>query len=353
MSSFETSYLAFHHSRTPVAFHQKANLGCEASRLTALTMERLQFDETGIDRSAVSVRSLIKRYEDVTAVNEISFQIPKGEIFAFLGPNGAGKTTTVEILECLRKPTAGDAWVLGRSVAKQQKDIRKIIGVLPQEFNTYDRLTVKENIEYFGKMYGHALDAKELIRIVGLEDKTNALYMHLSGGQKQKLGVAVALVNDPEMVFLDEPSSGLDPKARRDIWEAIKSLRDKGKTVFLTTHYMEEAEILADRVGVINKGKIVAMGSPDELIRKHGAATRLVVKSPTGNAKDILCKRSDCSMRSSNGDIEISLGSKSLLPDIIMDLERNHIGYAELLMKRSSLEDVFLNLTGEELGRPD
>ena len=350
---FETIYRPFSTGGTSEASHRNTNLGILASRMIELTMDTRSFDDAETDSSAVSVRSLVKRYGQILAVNDISFQIPKGEIFAFLGPNGAGKTTTVEILECLRKPTEGDAWVLGHNVAKEQKHIRRIIGVLPQEFNTYDRLTVKENIEYFGRMYGRALDSKDLIRIVGLEDKTNSLFMHLSGGQKQKLGVAIALVNDPDMVFLDEPSSGLDPKARRDIWEAIKALRDKGKTVFLTTHYMEEAEVLADRVGVINKGRIVAMGSPDELIRKYGAATRLVIKSPTGNAKDVLCKRSDCAVRSSNGDIEISLGSKSLLPEIIMDLEKNHVGYAELLLKRASLEDVFLNLTGEELGRSD
>jgi ABC-2 type transport system ATP-binding protein len=316
-------------------------------------MTKPLFDDSRIDKSAVSVRSLVKKYEDVTAVNDVTFQIPTGEIFAFLGPNGAGKTTTVEILECLRRPTSGDAWVLGQSVSKHQKEIRKIIGVLPQEFNTYDRLTVKENIEYFGKMYGRALDADDLIRTVGLEDKRNALFMHLSGGQKQKLGVAIALVNDPDMIFLDEPSSGLDPKARRDIWEAIKALRSKGKTVFLTTHYMEEAEVLADRVGIINKGKIVAMGSPDELIRTYGVASRLVIKSPTGNAKEILCAQKDCAVRGSNGDIEISLASKSQLPQIIMELDKNQIGYAEMILKRSSLEDVFLNLTGEELGRSE
>lgn len=302
---------------------------------------------------AISVRSLVKKYPDVLAVDGISFDVPKGQIFAFLGPNGAGKTTTVEILECLRKPTKGEAMVLGHDVRSEERAIRKLIGVLPQEFNTYDRLTVKENIQYFGRLYGRSVDADSLIKIVGLEDKRNSLFMTLSGGQKQKLGVAIALVNDPELVFLDEPSSGLDPKARRDIWEAIKSLRDRGKTVFLTTHYMEEAEVLADHVGVINKGKIVAMGSPDELIRQHGAATRLVVKSPSPNAKDILCKIKECTVRGQNGDLEISLGSKSLLPDLIMIIEKNNIGYAELLLKRSSLEDVFLNLTGEELGRAD
>ncbi len=302
---------------------------------------------------AVVVKSLVKEYPDVVAVNGISFTVPRGKVFAFLGPNGAGKTTTVEILECLRKPTKGEASVLGYDVRKDERRIRKVIGVLPQQFNTYERLTVKENIQYFGRMYDRALDADDLIALVGLEDKTNSLYMNLSGGQKQKLGVATALVNDPELVFLDEPTSGLDPKARRDLWQAIESLKKRGKTVFLTTHYMEEAEVLADAVGVINKGKIVAMGSPDELITRYGVASRLVVKSPSTNARQILCKFSDCTVRESNGDIEVSLSSKSVLPDIISLMDKNDITYTELLLKRSTLEDVFLNLTGEQLGRAE
>lgn len=301
--------------------------------------------------AAIRVESLVKRYDDVLAVNGISFEVTKGQVFAFLGPNGAGKTTTVEILECLRRPTSGSAWVLGHDVLREQKMIRQRVGVLPQEFNTYERLTVSENIRYFGKMYGMDVDPTELIRIVGLEDKKDSQFMTLSGGQKQKLGVAIAMVNDPELIFLDEPSSGLDPKARRDIWQAIMSLRDEGKTVFLTTHYMEEAEMLADMVGVINKGQIVAMGSPDELIRKHGAASRLVVKSPSPNAKDALCDLRECTVRGQGGDIEISLSRKDLLPELIIQLDQKKVTYAELLLKRSSLEDVFLNLTGEELRR--
>ncbi len=300
---------------------------------------------------AVRVDGLVKRYGDLVAVDGITFEVPKGEVFAFLGPNGAGKTTTVEILECLRRPTDGQASVLGLDVRKEAKAIRKLVGVLPQEFNTYERLTVKENIEYFGSMYSKALDADELISIVGLEDKRDALFMNLSGGQKQKLGVAVALVNDPEVVFLDEPSSGLDPKARRDIWEAIRALKGRGRTVFLTTHYMEEAEVLADRVGIISKGRIVDMGTPDELIRRHGAATRLMIKSPGPGAKELLCAQPGCSVRESNGDIEVTLGSKSALPDLISRMERAGVQYGELSLKRATLEDVFLNLTGEELGR--
>ncbi len=304
--------------------------------------------------SAISVRSLVKRYPEVLAVAGISFQVPKGRIFAFLGPNGAGKTTTVEILECLRQPTEGEARVLGLDVKREKRQIRKIIGVLPQEFNTYDRLTVKENIEYFASMYSHSLDPDELIKVVDLEDKKDSLFLHLSGGQKQKLGVAIALVNDPEVVFLDEPTSGLDPKARRDIWTAIRGLRSRGRTVFLTTHYMEEAEVLADEVGVINKGRIVAMGSPDELIRAHGAASRLVIKSPSADAKEKLCQLRACSFKGvDGGDIEISLASKSMLSEVVKEMERLGVTYSELLLKRSSLEDVFLNLTGEELGRSE
>ena len=308
-------------------------------------------DEKDTDGTAVRVDGLVKRYGDLTAVDGISFGVDKGEVFAFLGPNGAGKTTTVEILECLRKPTAGDAEVLGLDVRKDAKEIRRRVGVLPQEFNTYERLTVKENIEYFGSMYSHRLDADELIRTVGLEDKRDDLFMNLSGGQKQKLGVAIALVNDPELVFLDEPSSGLDPKARRDIWEAIRALKGRGRTVFLTTHYMEEAEVLADRVGIISKGSIVDMGTPDELIRRHGAATRLIIKSPGPNAKEVLCSMPGCTVRESNGDIEVSLGSKGALPELISRIEREGVQYGELALKRATLEDVFLNLTGEELGR--
>ncbi len=304
-----------------------------------------------MDDVSIRVESLVKRYDDLLAVDGISFTVPKGRIFAFLGPNGAGKTTTVEILECLRRPTSGSAWVLGHDVLREQKAIRKRIGVLPQEFNTYERLTVSENIHYFGKMYGMDVDPAELIRIVGLEDKKNAQFMTLSGGQKQKLGVAIAMVNDPELIFLDEPSSGLDPKARRDIWQAITSLRDEGKTIFLTTHYMEEAEMLADMVAVINKGNIVATGSPDELIRKHGAATRLVIKSPSSNARDALCDLRECTVRGQDGDIEISISRKDMLPEVIKHLDKKDVSYAELLLKRSSLEDVFLNLTGEELRR--
>ena len=222
------------------------------------------------NQTAIEVNSLVKKYCNLTAVDSISFNVKKGEIFAFLGPNGAGKTTTVEILECIRKPTSGKAVVLGFDILKDEEEIKKRIGVLPQDFNTFARLTVKENIEYFAGMFGSSVDADSLIKLVDLEDKRNEQYRKLSGGLKQRLGVAIALVNDPEILFLDEPTAGLDPKARHEVWDAILGLKQKGKTIFLTTHYMEEAEILADTVTIIHKGKIVADGTPQGLIERHG-----------------------------------------------------------------------------------
>ena len=228
----------------------------------------------------VEVNNLSKKYGDKVAVNGISFRLSKGEVFAFLGPNGAGKTTTVEILECLRAPSGGQAKVLDYDVSKRsdQAEIRKRIGVLPQDFNAIDRLTVRENIDYFGSMYDHHLDPDQLIELVDLKDKRDSQFKTLSGGLKQRVGLAVALVNDPSVVFLDEPTTGLDPRARRDVWSIIEQLKHQGKTVFLTTHYMEEAEYLADTVSIIDHGQIVASGTPGELIDSYGGKKTLVIR---------------------------------------------------------------------------
>src|SRR2546429_6168398 len=228
----------------------------------------------------VQVENLSKKYGDNVAVNSISFTLRKGEVFAFLGPNGAGKTTTVEILECLRNPTGGRALVLGYDVSKRsdQAEIRKRIGVLPQDFNAIDRLTVRENIDYFGAMFKQQLDADKLIELVDLKDKRDDQFKTLSGGLKQRVGLAVALVNDPAVVFLDEPTTGLDPRARRGVWVVIERLKKQGKTVFLTTHYMDEAEFLADAVSIIDHGQIIASGTPDHLIDSYGGKKTLVIR---------------------------------------------------------------------------
>ncbi|MGC9308858.1 MAG: ABC transporter ATP-binding protein, partial [Thermoplasmatota archaeon] len=218
---------------------------------------------------AIEVEGLTKTYGDVTAVDDISFTVEEGAVFAFLGPNGAGKTTTVEIIEMIRTADAGTIRVLGSDITRQPAAIKENIGVLPQEFQSFERLTVRETITYFAKLYRRHADIDRIIDLMDLRDKEHDLYRNLSGGLKQRVGVGIALVNDPDIVFLDEPTTGLDPKARRDVWNAIAGLREEGKTVFLTTHYMEEAEYLADHIAIIHQGRIVAEGSLDDLIQQY------------------------------------------------------------------------------------
>jgi ABC-2 type transport system ATP-binding protein len=299
---------------------------------------------------AIKVEFLVKEYGDLTAVDSISFTINKGEVFSLLGPNGAGKTTTVEILECLRKPTNGRAYVLGFDISKDQDEIKKRIGVLPQEFNTFDSLTVRENLQYFAGMFGSSVDVDSLIKLVDLEDKRNEQYKKLSGGLKQRLGVSMALVNDPEIVFLDEPTAGLDPKARHEVWNVIRGLKKQGKTVFLTTHYMEEAEALSDTVTIIHKGKIVATGTPEELITRHGQRNLLILKNTDKAAVPLIETLGlDASYDKDTGDIKVTLNHSVAMSEVIRALTIKQITFGELQLRRSSLEDVFLNLTGERL----
>ena len=218
---------------------------------------------TEVTEYVIEVDKLTKRYGDLLAVNDISFTVNKGEVFALLGPNGAGKTTTVEIMDTIRTPTSGKVTLLGMDVTKNKHDIVHRIGVLPQGFSSFDRITVRETLQYYSRLFsGMKSDVDGLIELVNLKDKAKEQYKNLSGGLRQRLGIAIALVNNPEVVFLDEPTTGLDPRARREVWEVLQGLKKKGKTVILTTHYMEEAELLADTVAIISKGEIIAMGPP-------------------------------------------------------------------------------------------
>lgn len=304
--------------------------------------------------SAIQVEGLTKRYGDLVAVNGISFSVNRGEIFAFLGPNGAGKTTTVEMLECLRKPTSGKAFVLGLDIAKDQMAIKRKAGVLPQDFYTYERLTVRETIQYYAGMFNSRPDVEGLIKLVDLEDKKNVLFKHLSGGLKQRLGIAVALVNDPEVIFLDEPSAGLDPKARHGVWHLIEGLQKQGKTVFLTTHYMEEAEILASRVGIIHSGNIVALDTPQRLISEHGKRNMLILKETSPKAVPNIEKLGiKANYDESTGDVTVHMNHSVTVSEVLHSLSNSDIPFGELQLRRSSLEDVFLNLTGETLGEEE
>ena len=298
----------------------------------------------------VQVDNLSKKYKDTLAVNGISFALSKGEVFAFLGPNGAGKTTTVEILECLRAPTGGKAKVLDYDVSKRsdQGEIRKRIGVLPQDFNAIDRLTVRENIDYFGAMFDHQLDADQLIELVDLKDKRDAQFKTLSGGLKQRVGLAVALVNDPVLVFLDEPTTGLDPRARRDVWYVIERLKKQGKTVFLTTHYMDEAEYLADTVSIIDHGQIIASGTPDQLIDTHGGKKTLIIRDAGQEGLKQLPPGLPKAELRNAGDIAIPLNNGELT-NILISLGQTPLHDKEIEVRRPTLDDVFLNLTGRRV----
>ncbi|TMI54985.1 ABC transporter ATP-binding protein [Candidatus Bathyarchaeota archaeon] len=298
----------------------------------------------------VQVNNLSKKYGNTVAVNGISFGLSKGEVFAFLGPNGAGKTTTVEILECLRAPTGGEAKVLDYDVSKRsdQSEIRKRIGVLPQDFNAIDRLTVRENIDYFGAMYDHQLDADKLIELVDLKEKRDEQFKTLSGGLKQRVGLAVALVNDPALVFLDEPTTGLDPRARRDVWYVIERLKKQGKTVFLTTHYMDEAEYLADTVSIIDHGQIIASGTPNELIDAHGGKKTLVIREAGEDGLKFLPQGISKPQLKNEGDIYIPLNNGELT-NILIAIGQTPLANKEIEVRRPTLDDVFLNMTGRRV----
>jgi ABC-2 type transport system ATP-binding protein len=231
--------------------------------------------------SAIEVTSLKKRYGQLQAVDDISFSVSQGEIFSLLGPNGAGKTTTVEILEGLRERNSGDVKVLGFDPWKDGYALHRKIGIIPQGFRFFDKCTPKEAVKYYADLFGVSVDVDQIIKEVILEDCKNLIFENLSGGQKQKVGLALALVNSPELLFLDEPTTGLDPQARRTMWNVIRSLKQQGRSILLTTHYLEEAQLLADKVAIMNKGKIIASGSPEELINRYGSGKRQVMVSDT------------------------------------------------------------------------
>jgi len=216
----------------------------------------------------ISVKDLCKKYGDFEAVKGISFEVQKGEVFGLLGPNGAGKSTTLEIIETLRDKTSGTVIVDGFDLDKDPGEIKKIIGVQLQTSGYYPGLNLSELLELFGGLYNRRVRPADLLDAVNLRDKAKAKYKDLSGGQKQRFSIATTLINEPRIIFLDEPTTGLDPQARRNLWELIRNIRDKGTTVIITTHYMEEAEILCDRVAIVDAGRIIALDSPDKMIDK-------------------------------------------------------------------------------------
>jgi ABC-2 type transport system ATP-binding protein len=303
---------------------------------------------------AIDVAHLTKRYDDLLAVDDISFTVRMGELFAFVGPNGAGKTTTVEIIDTIRTPTSGTVRLLGLDVTKRKRDILPRIGVLPQGFTSFDRITVAETIQYYSRLFSRRnTDVEGLMALVNLEDKSKEQFQNLSGGLKQRLGIAVALVNDPEVVFLDEPTTGLDPRARREVWEVLVGLKKKGKTVFLTTHYMEEAELLADTVAIISKGHIVAMGSPEEIIQANAKYLVLTLKSADERALEIVRTMGFEPVQDDHRNITVNVEHSSDVRKILNALTDAEASFLTLDVRNPSLEAVFLELIGRAVaGQP-
>ena len=324
---------------------------CPSCGLTGrVIFEKTFSSDISSENTAIEVNNLRKEYGSLVAVNNISFSVKKGEVFAFLGPNGAGKTTTVEMIESIRQPTAGTIKILGKDISKSFNQIKEYISILPQEFHSFERLTVRETLVYFSALYKKRANINDIINILDLKEYEKKLYKDLSGGLKQRIGVAIALVNDPEIIFLDEPTTGLDPKARREVWVVIEGLRDRGKTIFLTTHYMEEAEYLADHIAIIHKGKIIAEGSLDELIDKYGKGSILHIKKCMDkDAIELLKERGFMAYPEGNGDIAVKIDYKERVLEVLSNLRHDCIDYESIDIRRSNLEEVFLNLTGAKL----
>ncbi len=301
--------------------------------------------------AVISVTDLRKQYGSVQAVDGITFEVCRGEVFGLLGPNGAGKTTTVEILEGLREPDSGQAMVLGMDAAKHPGAIKQRIGVQLQSAALYPRLTVVELIELFRTFYHQSLPADQLIDAFDLGERKDARTMQLSGGQQQRLSVALALVNDPELVFLDEPTTGLDPQARRSLWNLIRDLQERGKSVLMTTHYMEEAEELCDRVAIMDHGRILEMGTVEELVsrRFHERAVRFdTIAGLEHQQLETLA-----GVRSAALEEEHTVLYSSDVPATLAGLFELAGGIGaeanDLSIHPATLEDVFLALTGHAL----
>ncbi|MCW4047944.1 MAG: ABC transporter ATP-binding protein [Candidatus Bathyarchaeota archaeon] len=278
------------------------------------------------------------------AVDGVSFTVEKGEVFGLLGPNGAGKTTLIEILEGLRKRDEGTVKVLGLDPWENGYELHKKIGVIPQEFTFFEKATPREAIKYYADLFGVRVDPDEILKEVLLDDSAGVLFENLSGGQKQKMGLALSLVNSPELLFLDEPTTGLDPNARRAIWEVIRGLRSKGKTIILTTHYLDEAQQLSDRVAIMNHGHIVAMGTSDEIIAEHGSGERLEIHG-TEKLADYIKANTELKVDFDGKDlISIKLNQKIDALAALAAAEQSGLDWGEIHTRRDSLDDVFVKL---------
>ena len=301
-------------------------------------------------KPVVEVQHIQKRYGDTLAVDDVSLTVAQGEIFGILGPNGAGKTTTVESIMGLRQPDQGSIRVLGLDPQRQRTQLAQRIGTQLQSAALAERMTVAEALDLFSSFYAHTVPWSPLLEQWGLLEKRDTYFGNLSGGQKQRLFIALALVNDPEVVFLDELTTGLDPHARRTTWDLVRSIRDQGKTVVLVTHFMDEAETLCDRLAVIDRGRIIAMDSPAALIDGLEAESRVVFESEENI--DLRTLRTLPPVREvvqTGNRFTIYGGRDGLVTAVVNWLEAQHLRFANLRTEQPNLEDVFIHLTGRQL----
>jgi ABC-2 type transport system ATP-binding protein len=295
--------------------------------------------------STIVVRDIRKWYGDTHAVDGVSFEVEEGEFFGILGPNGAGKTTTLEIIEGLRKPDSGDVTLLGMPAWPRNKQLLPRMGVQLQASSFFERLTTREQIRTFASLYGTPpADADRMLEVVGLADKADTRTDRLSGGQTQRLAIATALVHGPEVLFLDEPTAALDPQARRNLWDLLREINGQGRTVMLTTHHLDEAELLCDRVAIMDHGKILELGPPASLVRGLDAPTRIGVE--TGQLSVDEARRLFPEADVSADDVSLTISTREPATVLAQLADRNAL--RGLGVRGASLEDVFLNLTGRE-----
>ncbi len=302
-------------------------------------------------KKVIEVKNLVKKYGKITAVNDISFDVNRGEVFGLLGENGAGKSTTLEIIEGLRKPTSGNVKILGLDIRKNRNQIKTKIGVQLQSSAYYNYLKLNEIISLFCSFYGSCLDPTELLDMVGLKEKANAYVNSLSGGQKQRFSIVASLVNDPEIVFLDEPTTGLDPLARRNLWKLITQIKQQGKTIILTTHYIEEAEALCDRVAIMEKGKILALDETHKLIEQSENPYTITFITENRVDKKIFSQISKLAeienIFGKQNHFILHIKSKEKLNKLLPLVQK--INPDSIKVGEASLEDLFIDLTGRTI----
>lgn len=338
MADFDIIASGAYHSRQK---HEAVHLATDSATTT----------DASVLSAAISVTRLRKSYSGRAVVQDLSFEVRAGEIFALLGPNGAGKTTTIEILEGYRSPDAGEARVLGLDPQRQRAELHRRIGLMLQQGGFYPAITPVEALRLFASFYDKPLDPETLLRLVGLDDARKTRYRRLSGGQKQRLSLAVALVGHPELVFLDEPTAGMDPQARHATWSIVRSLKERGVTVILTTHLLDEAERLADRVAIVDNGRLIALGTPTELMENSAESDVWLTTSVSLDVRDLAALPSARSVREQqDGQYVLQAAATSdLLVELTEWLRAQSIIPRELRIGHGSLEDVFLRLTGKEI----